>query len=141
MTTAKNPDIRSYIRLPDPPEREPDDMTSFDQLSGNDNAYLLRPRCPSYSRGYAELNTETKTVECSNPHCNKPAEICPKCNQGLLLLRTGQSRFWGCSRYQATPSCSYTRPAPGPNGNEPGAGSQPLTRRRGWRRVRYTSQR
>ena len=28
--------------LPYPPEREPDDMTSFDQLSGNGNAYHLK---------------------------------------------------------------------------------------------------
>ena len=42
MTTAKNPEIRSRFRLPDPPEREPDDMTSFDQLSGNGNAYHLK---------------------------------------------------------------------------------------------------
>ena len=42
MTTAKNPEVRSHFRLPDPPEREPDDMTSFDQLSGNGNAYHLK---------------------------------------------------------------------------------------------------
>ena len=42
MTTAKNPEVRSRFRLPDPPEREPDDMTSFDQLSGNGNAYHLK---------------------------------------------------------------------------------------------------
>ena len=42
MTTAKNPDVRSHFRLPDPPEREPDDITSFDQLSGNGNAYHLK---------------------------------------------------------------------------------------------------
>ena len=35
MTTAKNPEVRSRFRLPDPPEREPNDMTDLDQLSGN----------------------------------------------------------------------------------------------------------
>ena len=25
MTTAKNPEVRSHFRLPDPPEREPDE--------------------------------------------------------------------------------------------------------------------
>ena len=42
MTNAKNPEVRSHFRPPDPLEREPDDMTSFDQLSGNGNAYHLK---------------------------------------------------------------------------------------------------
>ena len=42
MTTTKNPEVRSHFRLPDPLEREPDGMTSFDQLSGNGNAYHLK---------------------------------------------------------------------------------------------------
>ena len=41
-TAAKQPKTGERFRLPDPPEREPDDMTSFDQLSGNGNAYHLR---------------------------------------------------------------------------------------------------
>ena len=41
-TTAKNPQPRRRFRMPDPPEREPDDMTSFDHLSANGNAYLLK---------------------------------------------------------------------------------------------------
>ena len=41
-TAAKHPKTGERFRLPDPPEREPDDMTSFDQLSGNGNAYHLR---------------------------------------------------------------------------------------------------
>ena len=40
--TAKQPKTGGAFRLPDPPEREPDDMTSFDQLSGNGNAYHLK---------------------------------------------------------------------------------------------------
>ena len=45
MTTAKTPAKTarpdSGFQLPDPPEREPDEMTRFNHLSGNGNAYLL----------------------------------------------------------------------------------------------------
>ena len=41
-TAAKQPKTGERFRLPDPPEREPDDMTSFDQLTGNGNAYHLK---------------------------------------------------------------------------------------------------
>ena len=39
MTTANTTGTRS--RLPDPPEREPDNMTSFDHLAKNGTAYRL----------------------------------------------------------------------------------------------------
>ena len=38
ITTTQVPDD---FRFPDPPEREPDDMTSFDHLAANGNVYLL----------------------------------------------------------------------------------------------------
>ena len=41
MTTLKTTEARGGFRLPDPPEREPDDMTSFDHLSVTGAAYLL----------------------------------------------------------------------------------------------------
>ena len=47
MTTSdtagrvKTPKTGSYFRFPDPPEREPDDMTSFNQLTPNGNAHHL----------------------------------------------------------------------------------------------------
>ena len=42
MTTAKNPKVRSHIRLPDPPEREPDEkMTNSKHLSLTGNAHHL----------------------------------------------------------------------------------------------------
>ena len=45
MTTAntysKTPKASPPFRLPDPPEKHPDDMTSFDHLAANGNAYLL----------------------------------------------------------------------------------------------------
>ena len=41
-TFAKTPQAQGRFRLPDPPEREPDDMTSFDHLAANGNAYHLK---------------------------------------------------------------------------------------------------
>ena len=47
MTTADTtgrvqaPKADKYFRFPDPPEREPDDMTSFNQLTPNGNAHHL----------------------------------------------------------------------------------------------------
>jgi len=42
-TAAKTPEMQGRIRLPDPPEREPDDMTSFDHLAATGNVrYLSR---------------------------------------------------------------------------------------------------
>ena len=42
MTTAKNPKVRSHIRLPDPPEREPDEkMTSVKHLHQPGNTHHL----------------------------------------------------------------------------------------------------
>ena len=40
-TTAKIPEMQGRIRLPDPPEREPDDMTSFDHLAATGNVRYL----------------------------------------------------------------------------------------------------
>ena len=40
-TAAKNPQPHSGYTLPDPPDREPDDMTSFDHLAANGNAHHL----------------------------------------------------------------------------------------------------
>ena len=41
MTTAKPPKIQSSLRLPDPPEKHPDDMTSAKHLAEKGNMYLL----------------------------------------------------------------------------------------------------
>ena len=41
MTTLRTTEPRGGFRLPTPPEREPDEMTSFDHLSSNGAAYLL----------------------------------------------------------------------------------------------------
>ena len=41
-TAASNLNAKGRFRLPDPPEREPDDMTSFDRLADNGNAHHLK---------------------------------------------------------------------------------------------------
>ena len=41
MTTVRTSRDRGGFRLPDPPEREPDDMTSFDHLTRTGAVYLL----------------------------------------------------------------------------------------------------
>ena len=40
-TSAKTFQVQGRFRLPDPAEREPGDMTSFDRLTASGNAYLL----------------------------------------------------------------------------------------------------
>ena len=42
MTTAKKPKVRSPFRLPDPPEREPEDMTSAKHLAENGNMHHIK---------------------------------------------------------------------------------------------------
>ena len=83
----------------------------------------LSPRCPGCKRGYVRI-TEEK-AECSNPGCEAPPETCPRCRNGILVVRSGHTKFWGCSRYQGTPSCTYTRRAAeeqqgNRNGRQPG---------------------
>ena len=98
----------------------------------------LSPRCPGCKRGYVSLKDDKSAVECSNPSCDTPPRICPKCTQGVMLLRTGQSSFWGCSRYSANPSCTHTERASDNSGPAATPGSRPTSRRRG-RRTRYLS--
>ena len=38
---AKTPQSKTPFRLPDPPERHPDDMTSFDHLSATGSVHHL----------------------------------------------------------------------------------------------------
>ena len=56
MTTAKPTTTKapSRFRLPDPPEREPEDMTSFDRLAENGNAYLLKQHLLARQPGGAD---------------------------------------------------------------------------------------
>ena len=98
----------------------------------------LSPRCPGCKRGYVSLNDDKTATECSNPVCDSPPRLCPKCHVGIMLLRTGQSRFWGCSRYGATPSCTHTERAAQQEVPPGTPGSRPTSRRRG-RRSRYSS--
>ena len=42
MTTAKKPKVRSHFRLPDPPEREPEEMTSAKHLAETGNMHHIK---------------------------------------------------------------------------------------------------
>ena len=97
------------------------------------------PRCPGCRRGYVSLSEGQP--ECSNPACESLPRTCPRCQGGILLLRTARSsRFWGCSKYQGTPSCSYTERASEAEGTgNPSNGSRPSARGRR-RRARYSSE-
>ena len=68
----------------------------------------LAPRCPSCRQGYVTIREWGAT--CSNPGCEQPPRVCPGCREGVLVPRTGHTEFWGCSRFQAEPSCRYTTP-------------------------------
>ena len=41
-TFAKTSGVREFFVFPDPPERTPEDMTGFEHLGINGNAYMLR---------------------------------------------------------------------------------------------------
>ena len=69
----------------------------------------LTPRCPGCNRGYVSLRVGGTEAECSNPACEAPPRVCPSCRQGILVIRKGHSAFYGCSRYQATPSARTRR--------------------------------
>ena len=98
----------------------------------------LSPRCPGCRRGYVGLNRDKPAAECSNPNCDSPPRLCPRCRVGILVERTGRSSFWGCSRYRSTPSCTYTERATDKrNGQRPSPGNRPTRRRtRGYARYR-----
>ena len=66
----------------------------------------MSPRCPGCRRGYVSIREAE--ADCSNPGCEEPPRICPRCRQGILVFRRGATTFWGCSRYQAELSCTYT---------------------------------
>ena len=73
MTTAdtKVTQSPSRFRMPDPPEREPDDMTSFDRLAENGNAYLLKQHLLARQPGAADniiVSGEHYLVAAPTPH-------------------------------------------------------------------------
>ncbi len=53
-TTARISKVKGRFRLPDPPEREPDDMTSFDRLAENGNVHHLKQHLIAQRPGEAQ---------------------------------------------------------------------------------------
>ena len=98
----------------------------------------LSPRCPGCRRGYVSLNQDNSVPECSNPVCDSSPRLCPRCHQGIMLLRSGQWRFWGCSRYSATPSCTHTERAAQQEVPPGTPGSRLISRRRGRRSQHFS---
>lgn len=72
------------------------------------------PRCPGCRRGYASVSDKGTETVCTNGECPSPSEVCPECRKGVLVLKQGRTRFWGCSRYWDEPSCAYDRTATNP---------------------------
>ena len=72
------------------------------------------PRCPGCRRGYASVSDKGTETICTNGECPSLSEICPECRKGVLVLKQGRTRFWGCSRYWDNPSCDYARTATNP---------------------------
>ena len=64
----------------------------------------LAPRCLSCKQGYVTI--QGGEGKCSNPGCDVPHRVCPRCKTGILVPRSGHSPFWGCSLF----SCRYTTP-------------------------------
>ena len=70
----------------------------------------LSPRCSSCREGYVTIDPSRTCAKCSKPSCGSSPRICPECRSGVLVLRTANSRFWGCSRYPQQDSCRFTAP-------------------------------
>jgi DNA helicase-4 len=48
-------------------------------------------------------------IVCDNPRCNKEYEVCPECEDGILVRREGKyGAFLGCTNF-ASGDCSFTR--------------------------------
>jgi DNA helicase-4 len=61
--------------------------------------------CPSCGQGIVAIANGRGV--CNG--CQAEFEVCPRCSDGYLHLRTGKyGEFWGCSSY---PACRYTRDA------------------------------
>ena len=68
----------------------------------------LAPRCPNCESGYAMVDRQESPARCTNPACNRPPTVCPKCSMGVLLpKRSVYGPFWGCSEFESEPSCRY----------------------------------
>ena len=68
----------------------------------------LAPQCPNCKSGYAMVDRQNSPARCTNPACNRPPTVCPKCSMGVLLpKRSVYGPFWGCSEFESEPSCRY----------------------------------
>lgn len=76
----------------------------------------LAPRCTACRQGYAVVTTdnqqEAMETRCTNKQCQHTERVCPKCQRGLLALRTNRQtgkQFWGCSEWRGENGCKFTQ--------------------------------
>jgi len=63
--------------------------------------------CKSCGTGF--FHKSAGQYRCDNPMCNQVAAVCPECNEGYLVKRSGRyGEFWGCSNYSLK-DCGYTK--------------------------------
>ena len=88
----------------------PSQKRGYLRCSNFPNCRHLSPRCTSCGEGYALVSERHMPSVCTNPTCDHPPGVCPRCGLGVLLLREGRNgRFWGCSEFGSEPSCRYTK--------------------------------
>ena len=58
-------------------------------------------------------NEATRT-RCTNEDCQHTEQVCPKCGQGILTLRSNAqtcNKFWACSEWRGGKGCNFTEDA------------------------------
>ena len=66
MPTAKTPPTPSHFEFPDPPEREPDDMTSFDHLTPTGNVHHLIQHLATRKPPWSPVSITSAFETCTN---------------------------------------------------------------------------
>jgi len=65
--------------------------------------------CPQCKNGILLLEAENNEFICSNKGCHFTARKCPRCEDGYLVEREYDGKFWGCSNYKEK-NCRYIEP-------------------------------
>ena len=78
----------------------------------------LAPRCTACKSGYAvagrNRENEATRTRCTNEECQHTEQVCPKCEQGILTLRSNAqtcNKFWACSEWRGGKGCNFTEDA------------------------------
>ena len=68
------------------------------------------PLCRNCLDGYVVVNKKSAAA-CTNPGCDKPPDVCPRCGLGVIVPRQS-GRFEGCTEYFSKLECTFTRNIP-----------------------------